>query len=416
MILAIDLGSTSFKAAIFDPRLRQLSAGSRRLVHRFGAGGRVELEPEQVHAAMRGALADARAADYDIRVIALTSQAQTFTLVDQRGRSQLPFISWQDTRATAACTELKRKLKDFGRHSSFGDIIPGLQICQLRRLRPGARLMPLKLPAYLVRLWTGEAILDNNLAAMSGLYSLRLKAWWPAALRACGLSERQLPRVIPIGAVAAQTSAAARRFGLPAGVPVVLAGNDQTAGAYAARLEKRKALLITLGTAQVAYALARTLPKPAPGLVRGPYPGNLFYAMMADACGGSVVTWAETVLAGCGSDAKFEAAAAAAAPGCRGVKFDPDLPGLRGAWSNIAFHNSSGDLARAVLEALCRRMAAMVRQLYPGRLPAVLVAGGGAESRLWRSILSDSLGVAVERARVTALAGAARLAGEAIST
>ncbi|MBI2437386.1 MAG: hypothetical protein HYV36_01030 [Lentisphaerae bacterium] len=414
MILAIDLGSTSFKAAIFDCRLRQVRAGSRPLAHRFGAGGRVELDVASVHAALRGVLADVRPTDYAIRVIALTSQAQTVTLVDGRGRAQLPFISWQDTSSAAACAQLKRKLNDFGEHCSFGDIIPGLQMCHLRRLRPGAQLMPLLLPSYVLCLWTGALVTDDNLAAMSGLYSLRLRGWWPEALRACGLRERQLPKVIPVGRIAALTTSAARRFRLPAGVPVVLAGNDQTAGGYAACLEKRGGLLITLGTAQVAYALAQRLPSPAPDLVRGPYPGGLFYCMAADLCGGNVVTWAETVLAGCGTDARFEALAAKSPAGCRGVVFAPDLPLARGAWSNIARHHGPGDLARAVLEGLCRRMAIMVRRVCPRRLPAIMVAGGGANSALWRLILAETLGVAVERTRATPLAGAARMAAEAV--
>ncbi|MBI2441328.1 MAG: FGGY-family carbohydrate kinase [Lentisphaerae bacterium] len=414
MIMAIDLGSTSFKAAVFDRRLRQLRAGSRRLVYRFGAGGSVELAVAHALSALRGAVTDACAADYNLSAIALTSQAQTFTMVDDRGRSQMPFVSWQDSSAGAACAQLKGKLKHFGAHCSFGEILPGLQICQLRRRRPKARLMPLNLPSYVLRLWTGAAVTDENIAAMSGLYSLKKRGWWPEALRACGLRERQLPKIIPVGGIAALTTAAARRFGLPAGIPVILAGNDQTAGGYAAYLEQKKELLITLGTAQVAYAATSKLPRAAPGLVRGPYPGGLFYSMAADECGGNVVTWAQTVLAGCATEARFEALSAQSPKGCRGMVFEPDVPLARGAWRNIAFRHGPGDLARAVLEALSRRMADLARRVYPAGLPSIKVAGGGAQSRLWRSIIADALGVTVQRTTATPLAGAARMALETV--
>lgn len=411
MILAIDLGSTSFKAAVFDRRLRPISEGSHRLTHRYAHGRQVEIDVASVEATLRGAVAAAGVRDHAIRVIALTSQAQTFTLVDDRGEAQMPFVSWQDTRPVAACAELKRRLPAFGRHCSFGEPIPGLQICQLRRVRPGAGLMALKLPSYVLRRWTGESVTDNNIAAMSGLYSLVSGKWWPEALRACGMRESQLPRVIPVGAVAAETTAAARRFGLPAGVPVVLAGNDQTAGAYGAGLELNGALLLTLGTAQVAYRCAPRMPRPRPGLIRGPYPGGCFYGMAADSCGGSIVNWAKTVLADCGDDASFFAEAARAPRGCHGLVFEAALDAGRGGWSQLGLHHTKADLARSVIESLSRRMAGLVREVGgAAKGGTARVAGGGSAQPLWRRIIAEELGARLEATDARPLRGAARMA------
>jgi len=411
MILALDLGSTSFKAAVFDRRLRQVSAGRQRLIHCFGDGGHVEIEVASVHAALRGALAAAGVGHHNIRVIAITSQAQTFTLVDAQGRAQMAFISWQDRGAPAACAELKRKLADFGEHCSFGELLPALQICQLHHLHPGAQARPLLLPSYVLRLWTGESVIDNNLAAMSGLYSLPLKGWWPAALRACGLRAQQLPRVIAVGEIAAATSSAARRFGLPRGVPVVLAGNDQTAGGYAARLEQRDALLITLGTAQVAYTCCGRMPSPRANLIRGPYPGGSFYRMAADACGGSIVNWAERTLAGCGDDAGFFREARRAPRGCHGLVFDASLATGCGSWHNLAVHHTRADMARSILESLGSRMANLVRGLgVPVKGRKVLVAGGGSTQPLWRQVVSAALGARLAVTDGRPLLGAARMA------
>ena len=411
MILAIDLGSTSFKAAVFDRGLRQITVGAGRLHYHFGVGGQVDLGVAAVHAALQGALKSARVHDHDIKLISLTSQAQTFTCVDDAGRTRMPFISWRDTRAEAACAELQRELRDFGDHCSFGEPLPGLQLCQLRRAAPGGQAMPLLLPSYILRLWTGEVVTDNNIAAMSGLYSLQRQGWWPAALRACGLRESQLPRVIPVGTIAAETTVTARRFGLPAGVPVVLAGNDQTAGAYAARLERRRALLITLGTAQVAYSCRRTMPRRRMGTIRGPYPDGLFYRMAADGCGGSIVNWAETVIAGCGDDKAFFQKAASAARGCHGLTFDASLDKGNGGWQHLGMHHTPADLARSVIENLGRRMDELVRVLgvsVNGR--TVLAAGGGSAQPLWRQIVSEALGARLVPADASALLGAARMA------
>lgn len=415
-ILALDLGSTSFKAAVYTAGLRSLTAGSHRLRYRYVAGGGVELDAAQVQTAVRGALAAAGVVTHDIGIVALTSQAQTGTITDVSGRALIPFVSWQDARAAAASSVLARQLPAFGVHSSFAEPLSGLQVAQLRRLRPGAKTLPLQLPTYLVRLWSGECVIDTNLAAMSGLYSLVLRDWWPEALRACGLRARQMPRLIQVGQIGAYTGPGARRFGLPVGVPIVLAGNDQTAGAYAERLETQSSLLITLGTAQVAYVCRPKLPSPRAGAIRGPYPGGRYYRMAADGCGGNIVNWAQTVIAGCGDDRRFFRAAADAPAGCRGLTFAAGLDAGEGAWQGLGLVHTPGDLARAVLEGLSQRTAALVKRLgvrvadHP-----VLAAGGGSEQPLWRQLVAEALGVPLRATAARPLLGAARMAARHVS-
>ncbi|MCW5554341.1 MAG: hypothetical protein KIS67_19550, partial [Verrucomicrobiae bacterium] len=375
MILAIDLGSTSFKAAVVDERLRIRGFFGREIHHRFLAGGRVELDVAEANAALRKAIREAiqsagvRAAG--LQAVAITSQAQTFTILDEKGHARLPFISWQDRRAARTCERLKRQsaMRDFGRHSSFGSLVPPLQLCQLRHLREtqpallAADNVVVCLPTYLVHRWCGTGVIDENLAAMSGMYSLALRAWWPAALRLCGLLNSQLPDVCPIGAVAGRTDVGAASFGLPKDLPVILAGNDQTAGAYATQLDENHGLLVTLGTAQAAYICTDRMPPPHANLFRGPFPERGYYRMAADSCGGSVINWAKTVIAGCETDEQFFAHAAQSPPGCRGLEFDPDGGHGLGGWKNIGLHHTSADFARSVLECLTRRMSALVRQL-----------------------------------------------------
>jgi len=395
MILAIDLGSTSFKTGLFDRKLRQVGGGSAPLRYRYASGGRVELNVPVLEAALRHALPQKLAG---IEAIAVTSQAQTFTVLDRHGRATRPFVSWQDGRAGAACERLKRKLPDFAEHCSFADLLPALQVCQLHHAPARRGELVVQLPTYFVRQWIGEAVIDDNLAAMSGLYSLKLRDWWPAAA-----GRTVLPRVIPVGSVAGVTRP--NQFGLPVGVPVVLAGNDQTAGAYAAQLEAKYAALLTLGTAQVVYACCRRMPPPKTGLIRGPYPGGLFYRMAADGCGANLTNWAETVLAGCATHDKFFAQAARAPAGCHGLRYDAD----RGAWLNLGLHHTSADMARAILECLTRRMAGMLTQIDGSRRQRLLVAGGGSQRSVWRKILSAVVGGRLTRTEVSPLIGAARI-------
>ncbi len=440
MILAVDLGSTNFKAAVFDSNLDILGVGSRPLEYNFAAGGCVEIEVEHAvetfEMAVRRAIAEAGIAAEDISCMAITSQAQTFTIVDPTGRPKMPFISWQDTRAGETCERLAAmaELDDFGRHVGFGQLLDALQVCQLAHIRhtgseirKGPELIEptdsvLHLPTFLVQRLIGRSVIDRNLAAMSGLYSLVDNDWWPPALAACGLAVEQLSSLVPIGSVAGRTADGDDSTLLPAGIPVVLAGNDQTAGAYGADLEeglesgRQGALLLTLGTAQVAYACSNELDQLSGALVRGPYPGGLYYRLAADSCGGSIVNWAKTVLPGCSTDAEFFARVAEVQPGCQGLVFDADLPSGQGAWRNLAFCHTAADMARAVIESLVRRMAEMVdaMDLDLSQL-TVLAAGGGSRANVWVSILSQTLGCEIETTEADPLRGAARMGRESLA-
>ena len=428
MILALDLGSTSFKAAVYDDALRELGSGAHPVPHDFLPGNRVELPVAVAEtacgAAIRLALDSAGVAASSLRALALDSQAQTFTVLDSAGRARLPFLSWQDGRATAAAAVLNARpeLADIASHCSFSQFLPALHIAMVRHVQdvPATRLAAtdriVHLPTWFVLRLSGEAVIDDNLAAMSGLYSLQRGDWWAEALAAVGVTRAQLPRVVPIGAIAARTGAAAAAWGLPAGLPIVLAGNDQTAGGYGAEVALRNAPLITLGTCQVAYVAGPHLRPAGEVTVRGPYPGGLSYCLVADSVGGSVVNWAKTAIAGAATDDAFFALAAQAEPGCRGLLFEADLASSQGGWQRLGFHHQPAELARSVVEGLSRRLAALIAALRLEPAPRqYLVAGGGSKAPLWRDVLSRELGAELVPIQANPLLGAARMARAALA-
>ena len=427
MILSIDLGSTHFKAAVYDGSLIPRGRGGRALSCSCRSGGRFEIAADEVldslAASVREALRSAGVPPDGLRVVAVTSQAQTFTILDASGDPRIPFISWQDVRASETAAELGGDpgFLAFGEHASFSQLYPNLQLCLLRHVRltepdllaAGDLVCPL--PSYVVRHLTGELLIDDNLAAMSGLFSLQLGDWWPRALSCCGISARQLPGVHRIGAAPADTGPSASRLGVSPGLPVVLAGNDQTSGAYGAELETSRAVLLTLGTAQVAYACVDRLSPAAERLIRGPYPGGLFYRMIADSCGGSVVNWARTLLVGGSGYDEFFASAAAAPPRCEGLVFDADVPGGAGQWRNIGLHHTPAHFARSVLESLADRLAGMVRELVGTTSGwTFLAAGGGSRQPVWLRIVEEKLQGEVRAIEAEPLLGAARMARDRV--
>ena len=215
--------------------------------------------------------------------------------------------------------------------------------------------------------------------------------------------------------MAGRTTDGAARLGLPPGVPLVLAGNDQTAGAYAAELHENRSLLITLGTAHAAYICTEALSEPGASIIRGAYPGGMHYRMVADSDGGSVVNWAKGVLAGCDTDEAFFRAAEEAEPGCRGLVFEARISCGKGSWKNVSLRHTPADFARSVVEALTGRVREMIRTLGVNAAETdCLVAGGGSNSPFWVRTLAETLGTTVTVTGADPLLGAAKMAADAL--
>lgn len=71
-------------------------------------------------------------------------------------------------------------------------------------------------------------MIDDNLVAMSGLYSIAEERWWPAALEAAGISPGNLTAIVTTGEIAGDTAKSAAEFGMKAGIPVVQANMESS--------------------------------------------------------------------------------------------------------------------------------------------------------------------------------------------
>lgn len=422
MFLGIDLGSTVFKAEIFDAALRSVGRGASPVIYGETEGTRLVMPIEETEAAFQdavaGALSAAGCAASDLEAIGITSQAQTFTLRTAEGNARWPFISWRGTLDEYSIPE--ESLPNFGNHTSFGECSPGLTVSKVAYLQQnskGKAVAPSDglrwLPTWFVEELTGRAVVDANLAAMSGLYSLVEENWWSDALQFCGLSKSNLPTLGALGDSAGLTSLGAARFGLPVGIPVVLAGNDQTAGAYGAAIHISGDVFAGLGTAQVVYACLPTLPKPISGLIRGPYPGGLFYRLGADSYGSATITWARTILSGLSDVKAFDAAVTEAPADCHGVRFIPDGPAGTGRWTGLDHPKATvADQARALMLVQVERLGELFDLVQAEtQTQRVVLCGGGAASVPWRAMLAERFHAEmIPMPNVSPSLGAARMA------
>src|SRR5262245_25099461 len=113
-ILALDQGTTSSRAIVFDRRGRAVATAQQEFTQHYPNPGWVEHDPLDLWATTRrtalGALAEAKLTGQNVAAIGLTNQRETTLLWDRRtGRPLYRAIVWQDRRTADLCAQLKRR-------------------------------------------------------------------------------------------------------------------------------------------------------------------------------------------------------------------------------------------------------------------------------------------------------------------
>jgi xylulokinase len=230
---------------------------------------------------------------------------------------------------------------------------------------------------------------------------------------------------------------AAQAFGLQAGIPVVIGAADTASSAAGAGITDRETLLLTISTGGQMVLPATDVNVDGGGRIHTfcsafePASGRAgWYQMAATLSAGMAMRWLrDQVFALQPEDAygQMTAWAETAPPGARGLLFLPYLvgersphmdPSARGLFLGLTVDHGRAELVRAVMEGVtlaCSDAYQVLAQL--GAAPQRLVmAGGGARSRLWQQIVADVFGLPVQRLAVAdqSAMGAALLAGAGI--
>ena len=443
--LALDCGSTHFKAALFDESLHRLAEAKLPVQSLAYRTDRIELGAEEIWQStlelIRLTCQQAGLDTSQVAQFSITSQAQTFLLVDETGAPITPLISWLDSRAKALVPQLQHALgKDFAHHCSFASPLAELQLAKLLWLRKHspelvdrARLIA-PLPTWLTLRLGGVAAIDDNIAAMSGLYSLHTRGYWRSALELCGVPESKLPGLVKAG-TPIWVNQACPELALSPQTVIILAGNDQTCGAYGNGCragvadkehpwadkehpwaDKEHPWIATLGTALVVYRLAGPTPGPYhPSGCWGPYPGGGYYELAVQNYGCAALDWALKILFPGQELTAFFSSAQSIAANWQAVPpfFYPDQMGSPSAWVGVG---SQPERAMAVLEGIGFNLRRLVfDELDAGEsvesgFEKLIVTGGGSRNDFWMQLLADILDVPIQRGFGDGLLGAAWLA------
>jgi len=445
-ILALDQGTTSSRAILFDREGRIRGVGQKEFKQFFPKSGWVEHDAGEIWSTQIGvaqeALADAGVRASEVAAIGITNQRETVVVWDRNtGKPVHHAIVWQDRRTAGYCDELRGAGHEAMVRERTGLLIDpyfsGTKLKWLLDNVEGAReraeageLAFGTIDSWLVyNLSGGELHLtDATNASRTLLYNVRTGDWDDDLLELLSIPRAMLPEIRESSEVYGETAE-----GL-FGSRIELSGiaGDQQAATFGQACLEQGMVKNTYGTG--CFMLLNTGPEPVPSehklltTVAWQKGGETTYALEGGVfVAGAVVQWLRDGLGIIRSSEDVEVLAASV-EGNGGVYLVPAFTGLgaphwdayaRGTLVGLTRGSTAAHIARAALEAIAYQVADLLiamRQDAGLEIPELRVDGGASANDLLMQFQADILGVPVVRPQVTETTalGAAYLAGLAV--
>ena len=442
-LIAIDQGTTSTRAIVFDAALAPVASAQQELRQIYPAPGLVEHDPEEIWSAtlatVRAAMARAGAEARDIAALGITNQRETTIIWDRATNRPIHnAIVWQDRRTADRCAALRQDEPMIAARTGLllDPYFSATKIAWLLDHVEGARVAARAgrlafgtVDSFLLWRLTGGKVhaSDATNASRTLLLDIHRGSWDAELCRLFDVPEALLPQVRDCAGDFGTTEL----FGRPIRI-LGIAGDQQAAmvgqGCFAPGMVKS-----TYGTG--CFALINTADQPVASknrlltTIAYQLGGRRTYALEgAIFVAGAAVQWLRDALKVIGAAPDVNALAAAADP-AEQVYLVPAFVGLgapwwdtnaRGALFGLTRKSGVAELARATLEAVgyqTRDLLEAMQADWPaaGTDTVLRVDGGMAASDLTMQFVADILAAAVDRPGVmeTTALGAAYLAGYA---
>ncbi|HEX4524879.1 MAG TPA: glycerol kinase GlpK [Casimicrobiaceae bacterium] len=443
-VLALDQGTTSSRAIVFDHAGAIRGAAQKEFRQIFPQPGWVEHDPTEIWATQSGvlieALVSAGIGAGDLAALGITNQRETTLLWERAsGKPVANAIVWQDRRTAATCDQLRAQGHEplFRRKTGLvlDAYFSGTKLKWLLDHVPGARERAMRgelafgtVDCWLIWNLTGGAVhvTDASNASRTLLFDIHRGDWDDELLALLDVPREVLPAVVASSGVCADATIAGST------VPIAgIAGDQQAALFGQACLERGMAkntygtgcfLLLNTGAGAVPSSnhLVSTIAWQRDGRIDYALEGSVFI-------GGAVVQWLRDGLKIIRTAPEVEALASSV-PDNGGVYVVPAFAGLgaphwdayaRGAMFGLTRGSTSAHIARAALESIAYQSAEVLRAMQSDArlaLAELRVDGGATANNLLMQFQADLLGVPVVRPKVqeTTALGAAYLAGLAV--
>ena len=446
-ILALDQGTTSSRAIIFDCRGRVHSSAQKEFKQYYPSDGWVEHDPFRILESQGLAVADAMRSGglkaSDIAAIGITNQRETTVVWDRKtGEPIYNAIVWQCRRTADICEDLKaRGLSDYVNEHTGLIIDAYFSATKIKWILdnvPGARqraengeLLFGTIDTWLIWNLTGGKVhaTDYSNASRTMLYDIDRLCWDERMLEELGIPHSMLPEVRPSSGNFGTVAAGIHGFESIAGAAIAGAAGDQQAamfgqGCFSKGMAKNTygtGCFLMLNTGDTSMrsrsGLVSTIAWGIGDEVQYALEGSVFNA-------GSVIKWMRDELGLIKTSADINTLASSVRDS-GGVLLVPAFTGLgapywdmyaRGTMLGITRGTTSAHIARAVLDSIAFQVKDMVSAMEEDvgfRFSELRVDGGASASDILMQTQSDLLGICINRpsnTETTAL-GAAYMAG-----
>ncbi|MEK7685742.1 MAG: glycerol kinase GlpK [Verrucomicrobiota bacterium] len=443
-ILALDQGTTSSRAIIFDHAGSIKAVAQKEFPQIFPKPGWVEHNPNDLWSSQAGvaaeALANAGLSARDIAAIGITNQRETTIVWDRKtGQPICNAIVWQDRRTASICDRLKAKGLEPLIRKKTGLVVDayfsGTKLQWILKHVKGARekakagdLAFGTVDTWLVWNLTGgkRHVTDASNASRTLLFNIKTGDWDPEMLDLFDVPRSVLPEVRSSSEVYGEASL----FTEP--IPIAGMAGDQQAALFGQVCTRPGMVKNTYGTG--CFMLMNTGSKPIASknnlltTVAWRIGNHTDYALEGSIfIAGAVVQWLRDGLGIIRSSAEIEALASQVTD-THGVYLVPAFSGLgaphwdpyaRGLMAGITRGTTASHIARAALEGIAYQVMDVLKAMEADagiRLKELRVDGGACANNLLMQFQADLLTVPVVRPKVseTTALGAAYLAGLAV--
>ena len=443
-VIALDQGTSSSRAIVFDHEGNALSVSQKEFTQHFPRPGWVEHDPMEIWATESGVMMEAVAAlgahPDEIAAIGITNQRETTVVWDAAtGKPVCNAIVWQDRRTSEFCDSLKAEGWTERIREKTGLLIDayfsGTKVRWILENVPGARERADKgelrfgtVDSWLVWNLTGGSVhvTDVSNASRTMLFNIHTLQWDEELLALMGIPASMMPEVRSSSEVYGTTSL------LGGEVPVAGMAGDQQAALFGQMCTEPGTVKNTYGTG--CFLLMNTGSQPITSrnnlltTIAWKIGDKVDYALEGSIfVAGSVVQWLRDGLGLIKSSSEIEALALTV-PDNGGVHFVPALTGLgapywdpyaKGTITGITRGTKAGHIARAALEGIAFQTMDIVEAMGKDAgvpLKELKVDGGASRDNLLMQFQADVIGAQVIRPQVTETTalGAAYLAGIAV--
>jgi gluconokinase len=428
-VIAVDIGTTSTKAAVVD------HSGNIKSVHAVEyplhtpMPDRAEQDPyvilEAATTAVKHVVHKTSIKPGQVRCLSFSSAMHSLIALDRTGEPLTPCITWADNRSASYVRELYKQHDGYAIYRATGTpmhpMSPLLKLLWMRHKDAATFQLAHKfigIKEFIMSRWCGVYIVDASIASATGLYSLNTRQWHLPSLAVAGIDAGRLSELVSTTHVheGLQPSWAAR-LGLTTDIPVVAGASDGVLANVGIGAVKPDTYAVTIGTSGAVRAV---VPQPT----TDPLSRTFCYELTdhqwvvggAINNGGVLFRWVRDELATLEASLAREsgkdpyeqlASIAAEAPaGSGGLVVLPLFTGerapywnadARGVFFGLSLMHGKKHMIRAVLEGVgyAIRSVAEAVETATGTPGEIRASGGFARSSFWRQTLADILGVSL---------------------